>query len=310
MNQKQLYITMFLLMVLWLVLQRNAWQNPKKETVFSEPKPATAYFDPAGKSLKSNSGKTYPVGLALGGGGIKCLCHAGILKAMEEDSIKPDIISGVSAGAVVAALYADGYSPDSIVSLFDKTNYADLFYLEIPKGGLFSLTGFKKFLNKILHAKTFEELKIPLRIVATDLDNGRSVVFDKGSLIDALMASCSVPVLFGPYNINDVNYVDGGLLQNLPASVLRSDCKYLIGASLGPMDTEPYEESISNIALRSYKFIFRSNANYDRGLCDKLIEPKGIAKYNGMDIGHIQEIYDLGYCEAKKALQNYPHQKR
>jgi len=55
--------------------------------------------------------------------------------------------------------------------------------------------------------------------------------------------------------------------------------KYLIGASLGPMDTEPYEESISNIALRSYKFIFRSNANYDRGLCDKLIEPKGIAKY-------------------------------
>jgi NTE family protein len=304
MNQKQLYITMLLLMVLWLILQRGAWLNPKEETVFRGAPPMVVYRGAANQHSNIDSEKVYPVGLALGGGGIKCLCQAGVLKAMEEDNIWPDIISGVSAGGVVAALYSDGYSPDSIVSLFKNVNYTDFFYLEIPKGGLLSLTGFKAFLNKMLHAKTFEELKIPLRIVATDLDNGRSVVFDKGSLVDALMASCSVPVLFGPYKIDGVNYVDGGLLQNLPVSVLRSDCRFLVGASVGPMDTEPYEKSITNIALRSYKFIFRSNANYDRGLCDVLIEPKGVNKFNGADINHIQEIYDLGYGEAKKMLQN------
>lgn len=305
MNRKQLFITMLLLMALWLILQRGAWLNPKEETISRGAQPMIVYRGGGDQHFNINSEKVYPIGLALGGGGIKCLCDAGVLKAMEEDSIRPDLISGVSAGGVVAALYADGYSPDSIVSLFKNVNYTDFFYLEIPKGGLLSLTGFKDFLNKVLHAKTFEELKIPLRIVATDLDNGRSVIFDNGPLVDALIASCSVPVLFGPYKIDGINYVDGGLLQNLPASVLRSDCRSLFGVSVGPMDTEPYKESIANIALRSYKFIFRSNANYDRGLCDVLIEPKGINKFNGADVNHIQEIYDLGYQEAKVALRQW-----
>ena len=306
MNQRQLYITMFLLMALWLILQRGAWLSPTTETVSrSVQQPTTVYNGSKEQQFNIHSVKVYSVGLALSGGGIKCLCHAGVLKAMEEDSIRPDVISGVSAGGVVAALYADGYSPDSIISLFKNVNYTDFFYLEIPRGGLLSLTGFKEFLNKVLHAKTFEELKMPLRIVATDFDNGRSVVFDKGSLVDALMASCSVPVLFGPYKIDGVNYVDGGLPKNLPASVLRSDCRFLIGASVGPMDTVYYNNrvSITDIALRSYKFIFRSNANYDKGLCDLLIEPKGMARFNGADIRHAQEIFDLGYQEAKKMLQ-------
>lgn len=302
MNQRQLYIIMFLLMALWLILQRGAWVSPKVEHLSTYS--ASDYQGPSLQYvLKDKSVKKYSVGLALSGGGVKGLCHAGVLKAMEEEGLKPDLISGVSGGGVVAALYADGYSPDSIVSLFEKANYSSFFRFEMPDGGLLSMSGFKEFLDTVLRAKTFEELKIPLRIVATDLDRGKSVVFDRGSLVDALVASCSVPILFSPYNINGINYVDGGVLQNLPASVIRGDCNFLIGVSVGPIDTDTYDKSIATIAIRSYKFIFRSNSNYDKGLCDMVIEPKGISQFNGADVDRIPEIYAMGYNEGKRMIE-------
>ena len=169
--------------------------------------------------------KPYKIGIALSGGGIKGLCHAGVLKALEEMGIKPDILSGVSAGAVVGALYADGYSPDEIATLFEDISFRQMTKFRIPDGGIFRIDAFEDFIFKNLRAKTFEELKIPLRIVATNLDKGISVVFDKGNLIDPVVASCSVPVLFTPKKINGVYYVDGGVLKNFPVSTIHDDCE-------------------------------------------------------------------------------------
>lgn len=303
MNQRQLYITMVLLMAICLIYQST---RSRRVVVPVEPdagqillSDGTTIYD----AHAPQKGKPYRIGLTLSGGGVKCLCQVGVLKALEEDSIRPDILSGVSAGAVVAALYADGYSPDSILSIFKHIRYTDFFRLEVPEGGLLTLTGFKEYLDTLLHAKTFEELKIPLKVVATDLDGGRSVVFEKGPLVDALVASCSVPILFCPYNIGGVNYVDGGVLKNLPASVIRSDCRYLVGVSVGPLDTSPYEKSITEIALRSYKFVFRSNARYDKALCDMLVEPTSISEYHGGDVEQADAIFEIGYRETKKKLE-------
>jgi len=304
MNTRQLYITMFLLMVLWIIFQRNNRNDERAIPVVNEKEQLLYKGGPLLEDvLKRKSGQKYPIGLTLSGGGIKSLCHVGVLKALEEEGFRPDIISGVSAGAVVAALYADGYTPDSILSLIQNVRYTEFFRLEVPHGGLFTLTGFKEYLDTLLHATTFEELKIPIRVVATDLDGGRSVVFEKGPLLDALVATCSVPILFSPYMINGVNYVDGGVLMNLPASVIRSDCNYLIGVSVGPLDTHPYEKSITNIALRSYKFLFRSSTKYDKELCDMLIEPASIAHYKGSDVMQEEVIFQIGYLETKRMLQ-------
>lgn len=109
-----------------------------------------------------------------------------------EKGIKPNIISGVSAGA----LYADGYSPDSMVKMFDQLKLIEYMRLDFSNGGLLKMEGLKHLLDTILRAKTFEELKIPLRIVATDLDNGQSVVFDSGNLVEAVLASCMYPYFF------------------------------------------------------------------------------------------------------------------
>lgn len=306
MNPKQLYIMMFLLMALWIIFQKEASHSIRYVPVSTTTDQVLLRKGPSVRDiLRYKSDKTYRLGLALSGGGVKALCHLGVLKAMEEEGLKPDVMSGVSAGAVVAALYADGYSPDSIVSMFDRVNFSEFLRLEMPDGGLFTLTGFKEYLDTVLRAKTFEELKIPLRVVATDLDRGKSVVFDKGPLVDALIATCSVPILFSPYMIDGINYVDGGVLENLPASAIRPECKYLIGVSVGPMKADPYEKSIADIALRSYKFIFRSNANYDKGLCDMVIEPASISEFNGGDVDRAHEIFNIGYHEAKKIFQDH-----
>lgn len=299
MNQRQLYWLMFLLMALVLILDKPA-------KVVPVPMP-----DPMGDrtELPSNSRNalgnqsTYSVGLALSGGGVKAFAHVGVLKALEEQGVRPDIISGVSAGAIVGALYADGYAPDAIVALFDSIRVMDYFQWELPNGGLLSMNGFRQFLDEKLKAETFEELSIPLRVVATNLDQGSSVVFSSGNLVDALIASSSVPILFNPYTIDGVNYVDGGVLQNLPANAIRSSCKTLIGVSLGPISADPYQKSILDIALRSYKFIFRNNAVRAKAMCDILIEPARISAYNGADIMHFDEIYQIGYEEALLMLE-------
>jgi len=303
MNQRQLYILMVLLMVLVLIMDRPVRVQPNQtesdQSSLSENN--LMISDRIGRSDKETV--SY-LGIALSGGGIKALCHAGVLKALEEQQIKPDIMAGVSAGAVVAALYADGYSPDSIISLFKTVNLRKFISFEMPDGGFFSMHGFKLLLDTLLRAETFEELSIPVKVIATDLDRGQSVVFESGNLVDALMASCSVPILFSPYVIDGVNYVDGGVLQNLPAFALRKDCRILVGVSTGPMKSGAYDKSIANIALRSYSFIFRNNARFAKEICDLVIEPVAVNQYSGADVLDYKQLFDIGYQEASKLLSD------
>ncbi len=246
--------------------------------------------------------KPYKVGLALSGGGVKSLCHAGVLKALEEHGIKPNIISGVSAGAVVGALYSDGYSPDEIAVLFEDISFRTMTKIQLPIGGFFKTDVFQDFLSRKLRAKRFEELSIPLRVVATDLDKGRSVTFTTGKLIEPIVASCSFPILFQPKKIDGVHYVDGGVLKNFPVSTIRNDCDKIIGVNASPLVAEEYKQSILNVAFRSYHFMLKANIIHDKELCDLLIEPVDMGNYDTFDVDKGREIFDLGYLTTKQIL--------
>ncbi|MDR2083838.1 MAG: patatin-like phospholipase family protein [Bacteroidales bacterium] len=246
--------------------------------------------------------KPYKIGLALSGGGIKGLCHAGALKALEEYGVKPDVISGVSAGSIVGALYADGYSPDEIGDFFRKVSFREMTSLEMS-GGLFNINEFEKFLQKKLRSETFENLKIPLRIVATNLDNGHCVTFSQGKLLEKIIASCSLPVLFSPKKIDNVNYIDGGVLKNFPASTIREECDVLIGINASPMVAHDYKLGIRNVAMRSYHFMMKSNILHDKDICDILIEPIDMGNYDTFDVGKSREIFDVGYTSTKHIIE-------
>lgn len=253
--------------------------------------------------------KPYKIGIALSGGGIKSLCHAGVLKALEEQGLKPDIISGVSAGSVIGAFYSDGYTPDEIAVLFEDISFRHMTKIHIPDGGFFQTDVFQDFLTRKLRAKTFEELAIPLRVVATDLDKGRSVTFSTGNLVDPIVASCSFPVLFRPKTIDGVNYVDGGVLKNFPVSTIRKDCDKVIGINASPMVADEYKISILNVAFRSYHFIFKANILYDKELCDLLIEPVDMGNYETFDVDKGREIFELGYQTTRQLLANKLNEK-
>ena len=117
--------------------------------------------------------RKYQIGYALSGGFIKGFAHLGVMQALLEHDIKPDIISGVSAGALAGVFYADGNEPHQVIEYFSGHKFQDLTKLVIPKKGLFDLCEFIDFLHTNLKAKNLEELQIPLIITATDLDHGR-----------------------------------------------------------------------------------------------------------------------------------------
>ena len=177
----------------------------------------------------------YKLGLALSGGGAKGFAHIGVFRLLEECGLKPDIIVGTSVGSLMGALFADGYTSDEIKELFTGREFSEFAQLQIPKSGLFDSKRFRYFLRRHLRAKTFEELKTPLVVVATDLDNGESHEFRSGPIVEAVTASCSIPIIFSPVVINGVHYVDGGLFHNFPVSIIREECERIIGVNVSPL---------------------------------------------------------------------------
>lgn len=246
---------------------------------------------------------TYKLGIALSGGGAKGFAHLGVLQALNERGLYPEVISGTSAGAFAGVFYADGYTPKDILEFFQNKIFREFVEFTIPHGGFFKSEGFHSFLKKHLKAKTFEELKIPLRTVATDIEYGESKVFKTGQIIPAVIASCSVPIIFRPVEVNGHFYVDGGLFKNFPVSTIRKECVKIIGVNVSPLTRAEFKSSIKYIAERSFHYMSVSNTLLDRNLCDYLIESASLSQYSMFDLDHVEEIYQIGYDLAIAYLE-------
>lgn len=246
----------------------------------------------------------YKLGLALSGGGAKGFAHLGVMQALNEQGLYPEIISGTSAGAFAGVFYADGYTPEEILSFFKMMKFKGFAELTIPRCGFFKTTGFQTFLKRHLRARTFEELRLPLRVVATDIEHGKSHIFTKGELIPAIIASCSVPIVFTPVEMNGHYYVDGGLFKNFPVSVIRKECTKIVGVNVSPITAMEYKPSMKYMLERSFHYMSGSNTLLDRNLCDYLIESSDLLGYSMFDLEHVDEIYQVGYDLATKYLED------
>ena len=248
------------------------------------------------------SNTSYKIGYALSGGFIKGFAHLGIMQALLEHGIKPDIISGVSAGSLAGVFVADGNEPYQVVDFFKDLSFQDLTDMVLPKVGFFDLQEFIDFLRTHLKAKRLEQLRTPLIVTATDLDHGKSVHFTQGEIAERIAASCCMPVMFTPIQIDGVNYVDGGVFMNLPVSTIRKQCEKVIGVNVSPLEAEEYKMNIVSIALRSYHFMFRANTMPEREICDLLIEVNNLYGYNNTELEKAQEIFDVGYRTTNEQL--------
>lgn len=245
----------------------------------------------------------YDIGYALSGGFIKGFAHLGVIQALLEHDIKPNIISGVSAGALAGIFYADGNEPYQVLDYFAGHKFFDMTKFIIPKMGLFDLQGFQDFLKSNLKAKNIEDLKIPFVITATDLDKGRSVSFRKGAIAERVAASCCMPVLFSPIKINNTHYVDGGIFVNLPVSVIRRECNKVVGINVSPLVAKEYKKNIISIAMRSYNFMFQANTLDDIKKTDFLIELNNLQDYSNTELDKANDIFMQGYNTANELLK-------
>ena len=179
------------------------------------------------------------VGLVLGVGVGYGFCHIGVLKVIEEEKIPIDIIAGSSVGALIAGLWASGYSSAQILAITEEfkeqKSVWGLVDFTWPILGFLKGNKLHRLLKKYLGNKTFYDLKLPLKIIASDVRKKEPRIFDKGSLVDAIMASCAMPGVFAPFKFKDELLFDGGVINPLPTeALLKSGIKKIIAVNVTP----------------------------------------------------------------------------
>lgn len=250
------------------------------------------------------------IGLVLSGGGARGWAHIGVLKALEENDIRPQYLSGTSAGAVVGVIYACGKTPDEMLELA-KTASLYKVYREgladfnfMPRSGLTRLSYLKRVLEECIPASNdFKDLKKKLFVCVTNLNKGDYEIIQTGSITDAVIASASIPILFKPQKIGNHLYVDGGLVNNLPVEPIKSFCDCVIGVNVNNHQYEAKTmSSMKEIGQRSYEIIIWNNTKTRLRQCDIAIEPMEIMPYALFDFKKSKEIFQLAYESTKRQM--------
>ena len=219
------------------------------------------------------------IGLALGAGAARGFAHVGVIKALESQGIRPDVVVGSSAGSVIAALLASGATGNEINRLALNLDEATLADWGLPFagrfGGLIRGDALQNMVNREVQNKTIEQMRIPLGIVATDLQSGKGILFRSGNTGLAVRASCSVPGVFQPAVISGKEYVDGGLVAPVPVSYARQMGATLVIAV--NISSEPVHQDASGtlgVLQQTISIMQRSINQYELKSADIVIQPQ------------------------------------
>ncbi len=195
------------------------------------------------------------IGLALGGGAARGFAHIGVIQVLEEAGIRPDLVVGTSAGSLVAALYAAGRSGAELARvalLMDESAITDWSF---PGRGMIRGEALARYVREQTGGRTIEQLPLPLGIVATDLDSGSALLFQRGDVGMAVRASSAVPAIFQPVRIGDREYVDGGLVAPVPVRFARQmGAELVIAVDIsappdGNATSDPFKMLLQTIAI-------------------------------------------------------------
>ena len=244
------------------------------------------------------------IGIVLSGGGIRGIAHLGVLKALKEKNIALCHISGTSAGAIAGALYANLVDPFEALTIFRNTKLLRLLKLAYGRPGLLNLESSYKLFKTYLPHDSFEELKIPLTITATNFGTGKLTYFNSGDeLIKKMLASSCIPGVFNPIAIDGNLYVDGGVLNNFPVEPLLNNCDYIIGSSCNHLSPITQVRSIKHILERTATLSVNHDVEEKLKKVDLLIEPENLGNIGLFDIHRSEEIYWIAHENALKKIE-------
>ena len=244
------------------------------------------------------------LGLVLSGGGVRGIAHIGAIKALLEHNIEPNVVSGSSAGAVVGALYCNGYSPEEMMEFFKLIPLFHINKFAFSKPGFIDTDKFYTDFKKYFSHDNFSQLKKKLFVTTVDMCDGVLKVYESGQLIRPLLASSAFPGLFSPISIDQSLYADGGILDNFPTSPLMDLCENRIGVYASPLNRiEPnglkYSVNVLERAIR-INYSKRSHAKFQH--CVLMINPLKLVDVGLLDVGKMDQIYQIGYESANRAI--------
>ncbi|MEM1405561.1 MAG: patatin-like phospholipase family protein [Bacteroidota bacterium] len=242
-------------------------------------------------------------GVALSGGGVRGVSHLGMLKALEEHNISVDVVSGTSAGSIIGLFYCAGFTTERILEIILDISTFKLVRPALSWNGVLKMSSIRQYLEGFVKHDNFADLEIPLIIAATNLKKGETTYFKKGPLIEAVCASSCIPVLFDPVILAGEQYIDGGILNNLPAEAIRTKCDILLGCHSNPIDIDFVPKHAKDVMERALMLSITRNTYLSKQTCDYFFEPKGLGSYKVMDINKAQEIYRIGYDQAIEFLE-------
>jgi len=215
------------------------------------------------------------IALVLGGGAAKGFAHIGVIKVLEAQSIKADIVAGTSVGSLVAALHGSGLDGFELQRLALEMKESMVSDWSLPDRGFFRGEALQDYVNRAVHNKTIEQLTRKVAIVATDLRSGHEVVFERGDTGLAVRASSSVPGVFQPARIGGREYVDGGLVSPVPVKVARrlgADLVIAVDISTRPGD-RPVRDTV-DMLLRTFVIMGNALADIELRDADVVIRPE------------------------------------
>ncbi len=218
-------------------------------------------------------GREAGVALALSSGGTRGFVHIGVLKAMDRHHVPISGIAGSSMGALIGALYCSGYSGLDLEEMAKSTPRKHYMDVSVSKMGLLAGTKLHDLLLKWTHGKNLEDLAIPLKVVAVDIERAEQVTISEGGIADAVRASASIPGMFSPVRRGGRLLVDGGVLNRVPVDLAREfHAKGVVAVDTG-VDLATRMTSMFDVLFQTFDIMARELRRYERVRADVLIQP-------------------------------------
>lgn len=253
------------------------------------------------------------IGIALSGGGALGFAHIGVLQALNEHGIYPDCVAGTSMGAIIGVMYAAGYKPQEILEIVHTNKLYQVKRLltlqsAISSLGMSSHEVLHRALLRLIPHNSFDSLPIPFTVCVTNIDKVAAEYHNSGgNLADFVVASASIPGVFEAKKIGTVTYVDGGVMDNLPAEVLKTaGCRYIIGVDILPIVEDARKNNAIDIMMTSIRAMQHTNSIPGITVCDWLINSYALVEYHEFSFEQYREIYQYGYRAAIKYINAHP----
>lgn len=247
------------------------------------------------------------IGIALSGGAARCIAHLGVLEVFQKTGIPIHAVAGTSGGSIVGALYASGrYTIDELIHQGGRLNWWQVTQPVMSHQGLLSSNRIGRFLRRLLGDLTFDQLALPLAVVATDMQTGNKVVIREGVVSKAVQASCSLPVLFKPTAYGDRLLMDGGFVSQIPVLAARhelaADFVLAVDVNYGGMDGRKPPRNVIQIATHMASLWSRKNAEEEGRQADYLVRVN-VSGISLTDLRQGRELLQRGRHAAESSLE-------